>query len=91
MKSLFRVVSFFEGVSYLLLLFLAMPLKYFAHNPFFVKLLGMPHGVLFLIYVFLAFVYKFRLRWNLGVLSLVLLASVVPFGTFYIDKKFLRN
>jgi len=46
MKMFFRVVSFLEGTSYLLLLFVAVPIKYWMDDPQYVKLLGMPHGLL---------------------------------------------
>ena len=51
-NTFFRIVAFAEGVSYLLLLFIAVPIKYFLYNDLFVKLLGMPHGVFFIIYIF---------------------------------------
>ena len=49
MINAFRLVSLFEGISYLLLLFIAVPIKYFQGNESFVKILGMPHGILFII------------------------------------------
>ena len=48
MKNIFRIVSFFEGVSYLLLLFIATPIKYLQGDASYVKMLGMPHGILFM-------------------------------------------
>jgi integral membrane protein len=91
MKMFFRVVSFLEGTSYLLLLFLAVPIKYWMNDPQYVKLLGMPHGLLFVTYLVIAFLIKPELKWNNKTLSVVMLASVIPFGTFYVDKKYLRN
>ncbi|HBK70362.1 MAG TPA: hypothetical protein DDZ39_01680 [Flavobacteriaceae bacterium] len=90
MKNTFRIVSFLEGISYLLLLFVAVPLKYFAEDPTYVKLLGMPHGLLFVAYIILAFLIKPDLKWDSKTFAIVLIASVLPFGTFYIDKKYLR-
>jgi integral membrane protein len=90
MKSIFRIVSLLEGISYLLLLFIATPIKYLQDNPEYVKMLGMPHGVLFMLYVVLAFVLKKEMNWNNKTLGIVLVASIIPFGTFYIDKKYLR-
>ena len=87
----FRVVSFLEGTSYLLLLFVAVPIKYWMNDPQYVKLLGMPHGLLFVTYLVIAFLIKSELKWNNKTLSVVILASVIPFGTFYVDKKYLRN
>ena len=91
MKMFFRVVSFLEGTSYLLLLFVAVPIKYWMDDPQYVKLLGMPHGLLFVTYLVIAFLMKSELKWNNKTLGVVILASVIPFGTFYVDKKYLRN
>ncbi len=90
MKKVFRLISFLEGVSYLLLLFVAVPIKYFAEDPTYVKLLGKPHGLLFLAYVVLAFLIKPELKWDLKTFGIVLICSVLPFGTFYMDKKYLQ-
>ena len=91
MKTFFRVISFLEGTSYLLLLFIAVPIKYWMNDPQYVKLLGMPHGLLFVAYIVLAFLIKPELKWNTKTFGIVLLASILPFGTFYVDKKYLRN
>jgi integral membrane protein len=90
MKNIFRIISFLEGVSYLLLLFVAVPIKYFQGDVSYVKMLGMPHGVLFMLYLVLAVIIKKERQWNLKTLGIVSLASIVPFGTFYVDKKYLR-
>ena len=91
MKTFFRVVSFLEGTSYLLLLFVAVPIKYWMNDPQYVKLLGMPHGLLFVGYILLAFLLKSELNWSIKKLGVVLIASILPFGTFYVDKKYLRD
>ncbi|WP_405609982.1 DUF3817 domain-containing protein [Polaribacter sp. Asnod1-A03] len=90
MKSIFRIVSLLEGVSYLLLLFIATPIKYLQDNPEYVKMLGMPHGILFMLYVVLAIVLKKEMKWDTKNFVVILIASVIPFGTFYVDKKYLR-
>jgi integral membrane protein len=90
MKNIFRIVSFLEGVSYLLLLFVAVPIKYFQGDASYVKILGMPHGVLFMLYIVFAIVLQKQMKWNLKTLGIVMIASVLPFGTFYVDKKYLR-
>ncbi len=90
MIKLFRIIAFLEGVSYLLLLFIATPIKHLLENDFYVKILGMPHGILFLIYVSLCFILKAKLKWNLQTFILILLASIIPFGTFYVDSKYLK-
>lgn len=90
MKNIFRIISFLEGVSYLLLLFVAVPIKYFQGDASYVKILGMPHGVLFMLYIVFAIVLQKQMKWNLNTLGIVMIASVLPFGTFYVDKKYLR-
>ena len=91
MKKIFRIVSVLEGVSFVLLLFIATPIKYLAGNDLFVKILGMPHGLLFIGYVILAFMLKYELNWKSKTFTSILIASIIPFGTFYIDKKYLRD
>ena len=91
MLKVFKVIAFLEGVSYLGLLFIGVPLKYLANNDLLVKSLGMPHGVLFMLYVVLAFLLKKEKKWNAKDFLVVLVASVLPFGTFYVDKKYLSN
>jgi len=88
--NIFRIVAFLEGVSYLLLLFIATPIKYIADNPEYVKMLGMPHGMLFILYVILAFLIKSDMKWTGKTFFYVLIASVIPFGTFYVDSKLLK-
>jgi len=91
MKKVFRIVSILEGVSYLLLLFIATPIKYAVGNDVLVKMLGMPHGLLFLVYIVLAIILKYEINWNSKKFITILAASLIPFGTFYIDKKYLRD
>jgi integral membrane protein len=90
MKNTFRIISFLEGVSYLLLLFVAVPIKYFQGDVSYVKMLGMPHGILFMLYLVVAILLKKEMNWNTKNLGIILLASILPFGTFYVDKKYLR-
>lgn len=91
MKNIFRIISFLEGVSYLLLLFVAVPIKYMAANDSYVKMLGMPHGILFMLYIVLAIMLKVPEKWSAKTLAIVLVASILPFGTFYVDKKYLQE
>jgi len=88
MKNVFRLIGYLEGISYLLLLFIAVPLKYFGNNDIWVKSLGMPHGVLFIAFILLAVFMKPEYKWNNGKFITILLSSVIPFGTFYVDKKY---
>ena len=85
----FKIISYLEGISYLVLLFIGVPMKYLANDPSIVKAFGMPHGVLFIVYIFLAIVVRQKLKWNTTAFIIVLVASIVPFGTFYVDKKYL--
>ena len=89
--KLFRIIALLEGLSYILLLFVAVPLKYSLGDPTYVKLLGMPHGILFVAYLGFAFYFKQEHNWSMKTLAIVLLASVLPFGTFYVDKKYLKT
>ncbi|HRV55733.1 MAG TPA: DUF3817 domain-containing protein [Mangrovimonas sp.] len=94
MKTLinsFRIVALLEGVSYILLLFVAVPIKYFGNDPQYVKLLGMPHGLLFIAYIILTIMVNSELNWKGTTLRKVLLASIIPFGTFVVDKKYLKD
>lgn len=86
----FRIIALLEGISYILLLGIATPIKYFFNDPQYVKLLGMPHGILFILYFTLAFVIKKDFNWNNKNFGFVLMASIIPFGTFYINRKYLK-
>ena len=91
MNTTFKFVALFEGLSLLLLLLFAMPMKYMAGEPIFVKTIGMAHGLLFVGYIILAVMMKFEQSWSWRKLTEVCAASVVPFGTFYIDRKYFRK
>jgi integral membrane protein len=86
-----RIVAFLEGISFLVLLCIAMPLKYMADIPGPVRVVGMAHGVLFIAYVFLLLQVALELRWKFSRAVLAFIASLVPFGTFYADKKLFRE
>jgi integral membrane protein len=88
--NIFRITALLEGASYILLLFVGTPIKYFLNDPQYVKLLGMPHGLLFIGYIILAFMLRAELRWDSKQFGFILLASIIPFGTFYIDRKYLK-
>jgi len=91
MRNIFRLVALLEGVSYILLLFVAVPIKYWGGDEQWVKLLGMPHGILFVSYIIFAFLIKENEKWGMKDLGIVLLASILPFGTFYVDWKYLKK
>ena len=91
MVNVLRLVAFLEGASYILLLFLAMPLKYWAGEEQYVKLLGMPHGLLFITYILLVYLLKNNQNWSNKTLAVLLTASIIPFGTFYVDWKYFKS
>ena len=88
---LLRIFAFFEGISFLLLLGIAMPMKYLYHDPSLVKSIGMAHGVLFVLYVLNLGLVHFQHQWKLIISIKAFIASFIPFGTFYADKKWFRN
>ncbi len=85
-----RIIGFAEGLSFLILLGIAMPLKYFFGLPETVRVVGMAHGLLFVLYVLLVIQVKIEYGWSFRKMLLALLASVVPFGTFWADAKLFR-
>lgn len=86
----FQAIALAEGVSFLLLLGVAMPLKYLAGHPEAVHVVGALHGFLFLAYVASASLLFTHLKWPLSRFPGVMLASVLPFGTFVLERKWLR-
>ena len=85
--KIFKIIAFLEGLSYVLLLFIAVPIKYLNNDPSYVKMLGMPHGLLFMGYIALAIVLRTDNQWIKNNFFIVLMASVIPFGTFVVEKK----
>jgi integral membrane protein len=86
-----RVIGWWEGVSFLVLLAIAMPLKYLAGWPMAVRVVGMAHGILFLLYVLAAIQAALDHDWPWKRTAAVLLASILPAGPFVIDAKILRQ
>ncbi len=82
----FRLVAISEGISFLILLFIAMSLRYFADMPEGVKYVGWVHGLLFVFYMLALITVKINLNWNFKKTVIALLASLLPFGTFVLDK-----
>ncbi len=91
MLKTFRILSLLEGTSFLIILFITMPLKYIFDNGAPNKVIGMAHGFLFLAYVVMAIMMKSPMKWNNKTLGIVLLCSIIPFGTFWMDKKYLQT
>lgn len=85
-----RLVGFLEGVSFLLLLGVAMPLKYLAGQPEAVRVVGMAHGILFLLYLWATVLAALEYKWSWSRSLLVAAASLLPFGPFYADAKWLK-
>ena len=89
MKLFFRIIALLEGVSYILLMTIGLYFKYLLNDDTYVKLLGMPHGVLFMLYILIAFLLRKKEQWSFINFIIILFASLIPFGTFYIDRKYL--
>jgi integral membrane protein len=87
-----RLYAFLEGMSLLVLVFIAVPMKYYLNNPSLVKSIGPIHGSLFLLFIFNTLRVGVEQQWKFKETTWkVLLACIIPFGTFYIDYKILRN
>ena len=87
----FRLLSFMEGTSLLLILFVSMPLKYIwnIHEPN--QVIGMAHGILFMLYVLAVIQNKIIRNWSYKTMFIALVVSVIPFGTFWADKKLFKD
>ncbi|WP_347372601.1 DUF3817 domain-containing protein [Aequorivita sp. Q41] len=86
---IFRLISTLEAISFLVLLGIAMPLKYIWEMPQMVEIVGMAHGVLFVLYVGGAIYMYRKLKWSILDLFIVVMCSILPFGPFYVEKKYL--
>ena len=82
-----RILGNIEGVSYLLLLGVAMPMKYYFEMPMAVKIVGMAHGVLFVAYCLLLALCMKGFNWTLKFGAYLFIATLIPFGTFVTDRK----
>lgn len=89
--SRFRKVALAEGISFLILLLIAMPLKYFAGLPIAVTIVGALHGVLFIAFIVLAWELKTGYKKDFRWLAKAFLASILPFGTIVMDKEWKRE
>lgn len=85
----FRIVAFWEGISYLLLLFVAMPLKYGLGMDMAVRVVGTAHGALFVAYVVTLALASRRLGFGLSVIAFVM--SLIPGGTFWLESRLRRD
>ena len=82
-----RAVGMIEAISFLVLLGIAMPLKYFADLPEAVRIVGWVHGILFIGFLVALMLARDAMQWNLRWTALVLLAALLPFGPFVIDGR----
>ena len=86
-----RVVAFLEGLSFVLLLFVAMPLKYYAGLPLAVRIVGSVHGLLFVAFCWALFRAAVACDWPLRRSLLAFVSSLLPFGTFVFDRSLKRE
>lgn len=93
MIKIFKYIALAEGTSYLILFFNMLFIKH--SNPELYKTLlfpfGMTHGLLFVSYILLAFSIKKQQDWSTKDIAAVQIASLLPFATFYVEKKYLKN
>lgn len=87
----FAWISLAEGISFLVLLLIAMPLKYFADLPLFVKYFGWAHGVLFILYVVLLAFLGFKLKWGILRMAVYFIAAFLPLAPFLVERKVQRE
>ncbi len=86
-----RKVGNYEAISYLLLLGFAMPFKYFFDQPLGVQIVGMAHGLLWIVYVFLAIAGFLLKQWSAQITIVLIIASLLPFGPFIVDRRLMRT
>jgi len=87
----FRFIAILEGISFLTLLGIAMPLKYLVHLPMPVKINGWIHGLLFIFYIIFLLQVQAKLKWPMKTTLAAFIAAFLPFGTFVLDAKVLRK
>jgi integral membrane protein len=87
----FKKLAIAEGISFLIILGITMPLKYLMNYGMPNKIIGMIHGALFIYYVIAVFLVKKQFKWNAKDTFIALIASIIPFGTFYVEKKMITN
>ena len=85
-----RLVALVEGLSFLVLLFVAMPLKYLAGLPAAVKVAGWVHGVLFIVFCVALLSSAVAARWPVSRAGLLFVAALLPFGPFVVDGRMMR-
>lgn len=91
MLNLFRTTAYLEGTSFLVLLLIAMPLKYIWHLPLAVRLVGSAHGAFFVAYCILGAMMWKRYNWSLKIAALAFISAFLPAGPFIFDRKILSH
>ena len=87
-----RLLGLLEGLSLIILVFIAVPVKYLGQNPGLVKAIGPVHGVLFLLFVINTISVSISHQWKFSEVTWkVLISCLIPFGTFYVDRKILSK
>ncbi|MGX7686084.1 DUF3817 domain-containing protein [Flectobacillus sp. BAB-3569] len=87
-----RIIGFLEGLSLLVLIFVAIPMKHFFHNPTLSKFLGPIHGAIFLVFVLNTMSLAIEQNWKFRTTTWkIIVACFIPFGTFYIDHKIFKH
>jgi integral membrane protein len=86
-----RIIGILEGISFLVLLFIAMPLKYMYGQPEAVRQVGSIHGLLFILFIYLLASCTKEYSWPNKKAILLVGLSMLPFGNFYADWRYLRN
>lgn len=93
MLKIFKVTAILEGISYLALfanMLIVKPTNLDLYKSLLYPI-GMSHGILFIGYVLLAILLRKSQNWDLKTFAIILIASLLPFGTFYVEKKYLEN
>jgi integral membrane protein len=93
MIKFFKIIAILEGISYLLLfgnMFITKNINFDLYKTI-LGPLGMTHGALFIAYLILALLVKIKVNWSAKIFLIVCVASLIPFATFYIEKKYLEN
>jgi integral membrane protein len=91
MLKTFRITAILEGISYLMLFAISMPLKYMAGLKDPNIYIGYAHGFLFVLYMALAVMLTKKRKWGTKRFLILFAASLLPFATFYVDKKYLKS
>jgi integral membrane protein len=87
-----RIIGYLEGISLLVLIFIAVPMKYYFGNPSLSKILGPIHGAIFLLFLFNSLSVGVEQNWKFKTTTWkIIVACFIPFGTFYIDAKILSK